>query len=171
MAEVITVTALNRYVKTLLDHNDLLYDVALRGEIANFVQNAKSGHCYFFLRDGQCSVKAVMFRSDARQLAFRPQDGMQVVVRCRVTLYERDGAFQVYVNAMFPDGVGEAQLALNSSRPNCRQRDCLPPSTKSPCPLSPRGSGWSPAAPARRCRTSRTSSDAGGLRCGCCCAR
>ena len=72
MAEVITVTALNRYVKTLLDHNDLLYDVALRGEIANFVQNAKSGHCYFFLRDGQCSVKAVMFRSDARQLAFRP---------------------------------------------------------------------------------------------------
>lgn len=112
MAEVITVTALNRYVKTLLDRNDVLYDLALRGEIANFVQNAKSGHCYFSLRDGQCSVKAVMFRSDAQRLAFRPQEGMRVVVRCRVTLYERDGAFQVYVNAMFPDGIGEAQLAL-----------------------------------------------------------
>ena len=112
MAEVITVTALNRYVKTLLDRNDILYDLALRGEIANFVQNAKSGHCYFSLRDGQCSVKAVMFRSDAQRLAFRPQEGMRVVVRCRVTLYERDGAFQVYVNAMFPDGIGEAQLAL-----------------------------------------------------------
>ena len=72
MAEVITVTALNRYVKTLLDRNDVLYDLALRGEIANFVQNAKSGHCYFSLRDGQCSVKAVMFRSDAQRLAFRP---------------------------------------------------------------------------------------------------
>ena len=112
MAEVITVTALNRYVKTLLDRNDVLYDLALRGEIANFVQNAKSGHCYFSLRDGQCSVKAVMFRSDAQRLAFRPQEGMRVVVRCRVTLYERDGAFQAYVNAMFPDGIGEAQLAL-----------------------------------------------------------
>ena len=112
MAEVITVTALNRYVKTLLDRDDVLYDLALRGEIANFVQNAKSGHCYFSLRDGQCSVKAVMFRSDAQRLAFRPQEGMRVVVRCRVTLYERDGAFQVYVNAMFPDGIGEAQLAL-----------------------------------------------------------
>ena len=112
MAEVITVTALNRYVKTLLDRNDILYDLALRGEIANFVQNAKSGHCYFSLRDGQCSVKAVMFRSDAQRLAFRPQEGMRVVVRCRVTLYERDGAFQAYVNAMFPDGIGEAQLAL-----------------------------------------------------------
>ena len=112
MAEVITVTALNRYVKTLLDRNDVLYDLALRGEIANFVQNVKSGHCYFSLRDGQCSVKAVMFRSDAQRLAFRPQEGMRVVVRCRVTLYERDGAFQVYVNAMFPDGIGEAQLAL-----------------------------------------------------------
>ena len=114
MAEVITVTALNRYVKTLLDHNDLLYDVALRGEIANFVQNAKSGHCYFFLRDGQCSVKAVMFRSDARQLASAPgRDAGGGPLR--VTLYERDGAFQVYVNAMFrtvwrgPAGPGTAQ--------------------------------------------------------------
>ena len=141
MAEVITVTALNRYVKTLLDHNDLLYDVALRGEIANFVQNAKSGHCYFFLRDGQCSVKAVMFRSDARQLAFRPQDGMQVVVRCRVTLYERDGAFQVYVNAMFPDGVGEAQLALEQLKAKLQAEGLFAPEHKKPLPAFPQRIG------------------------------
>ena len=67
MAEVITVSALNRYVKTLLDANDALFDLALRGEIANFVQNARSGHCYFSLRDDVCSVKAVMFRTDARR--------------------------------------------------------------------------------------------------------
>lgn len=86
MAEVITVSALNQYVKTLLDANDLLFDLALRGEIANFVQNARSGHCYFSLRDASASVKAVMFRSDARRLGFRPEEGMKVVVRCRATL-------------------------------------------------------------------------------------
>ena len=82
MAEVITVSALNRYVKSLFDANDRLFDLALRGEVANFVQNARSGHCYFTLRDEQASVKAVMFRSDARRLAFRPEEGMRVVVRC-----------------------------------------------------------------------------------------
>ena len=108
MAEVISVSALNQYVKTLLDANDILFDLALRGEIANFVQNARSGHCYFSLRDAAASVKAVMFRSDARRLGFRPEEGMKVVVRCRATLYERDGAFQVYVNEMFTDGNGSA---------------------------------------------------------------
>ena len=73
MAEVITVSALNHYVKMLLDANDRLFDIALRGEIANFVQNARSGHCYFSLRDEASSVKAVMFRADARRLAFRPR--------------------------------------------------------------------------------------------------
>ena len=75
MAEVISVSALNQYVKTLLDANDLLFDLAPRGEIANFVQNARSGHCYFSLRDETSSVKAVMFRSDARRLGFRPKRG------------------------------------------------------------------------------------------------
>ena len=64
MAEVISVSALNRYVKNLLDVNDVLFDLALRGEIANFVQNARSGHCYFSLRDEAASVRAVMFRSE-----------------------------------------------------------------------------------------------------------
>ena len=79
MAEVISVSALNRYVKNLLDVNDVLFDLALRGEIANFVQNARSGHCYFSLRDEAASVRAVMFRSDARRLGFQPEEGMKVV--------------------------------------------------------------------------------------------
>ena len=65
MADVISVSDLNHYVKTLLDVNDGLFDLALRGEIANFVQNARSGHCYFSLRDDACSVKAVMFRTES----------------------------------------------------------------------------------------------------------
>ena len=89
MAEVITVSALNRYVKSLFDANDRLFDLALRGEVANFVQNARSGHCYFTLRDEQASVKAVMFRSDARRLGFRPEEGMKVV--CDVVLLFMSG--------------------------------------------------------------------------------
>ena len=138
MAEVITVSALNRYVKTLLDANDALFDLALRGEIANFVQNARSGHCYFSLRDDICSVKAVMFRTDARRLAFRPEEGMRVVVRCRATLYERDGAFQLYVNDMFPDGIGAAQLALEQLKAKLEQEGLFAPEHKKPLPEFPK---------------------------------
>ena len=138
MAEVITVSALNRYVKTLFDANDVLFDLALRGEIANFVQNARSGHCYFTLRDEACSVKAVMFRSDAMRLAFRPEEGMRVVVRCRATLYERDGAFQLYVNAMFPDGLGAAQLALEQLKAKLEKEGLFAAEHKKPLPKFPK---------------------------------
>ena len=138
MAEVITVSALNRYVKSLFDANDLLFDLALRGEVANFVQNARSGHCYFTLRDEAASVKAVMFRSDARRLAFRPEEGMRVVVRCRATLYERDGAFQIYVNEMFPDGIGSAQLALEQLKARLEQEGLFDTALKKPLPAYPK---------------------------------
>lgn len=138
MAEVITVSALNHYVKTLLDANDALFDLALRGEIANFVQNARSGHCYFTLRDEASSVKAVMFRADARRLAFRPEEGMRVVVRCRATLYERDGAFQLYVNDMFPDGVGAAQLALEQLKAKLEKEGLFDAEHKKPLPTFPK---------------------------------
>lgn len=137
MAEIITVTALNRYVKALLDANDVLFDLALRGEIANFVQNSRSGHCYFSLRDEQCSVKAVMFRSDARRLGFRPEEGMRVIVRCRVTLYERDGAFQVYVSDMFPDGIGSAQFAFEQLKAKLDAEGLFAAEHKVPLPAYP----------------------------------
>ena len=138
MAEVISVSALNQYVKTLLDANDILFDLALRGEIANFVQNARSGHCYFSLRDANASVKAVMFRSDARRLGFRPEEGMKVVVRCRATLYERDGAFQIYVHEMFPDGIGAAQLAFEQLKAKLEQEGLFAAEHKKPLPAYPK---------------------------------
>ena len=138
MAVVMTVSALNRYVKTLFDANDALFDLALRGEIANFVQNARSGHCYFTLRDEACSVKAVMFRSSAARLAFRPEEGMRVVVRCRATLYERDGAFQIYVNEMFPDGIGAAQLALEQLKAQLEKEGLFAQEHKKPLPAYPK---------------------------------
>lgn len=138
MAEVISVSALNQYVKRLLDIDDGLFDLALRGEIANFVQNARSGHCYFSLRDETASVKAVMFRSDARQLGFRPEEGMKVIVRCRATLYERDGAFQIYVNNMFPDGIGSAQLAFEQLKAKLDKEGLFAPEHKKPLPAFPK---------------------------------
>lgn len=137
MAEVISVSALNRYVKALFDANDTLFDLALRGEIANFVRNARSGHCYFTLRDEACSVKAVMFRSDASRLAFRPEEGMRVVVRCRATLYERDGAFQLYVTEMFPDGIGAAQLALEQLKAKLEKEGLFDAAHKKTLPAFP----------------------------------
>lgn len=138
MADVITVSQLNRYVKSMLDREDALFDLALQGEIYNFVRNSRSGHCYFSLRDAECSVKAVMFRSEASRLAFRPEEGMWVVVRCRATLYERDGAFQVYVNAMFPDGIGAAQLALEQLKRKLEQEGLFDLDRKKPLPAYPR---------------------------------
>ena len=138
MAEVISVSALNQYVKTLLDASDLLFDLALRGEIAMVVENARSGHCYFSLRDETSSVKAVMFRSDARRLGFRPEEGMKVIVRCRATLYERDGAFQVYVNDMFPDGIGSAQLAFEQLKAKLDREGLFAAERKKPLPRFPK---------------------------------
>ncbi len=114
MAEVISVSALNHYVKTLLDVNDVLFDLALRGEDRQLCAERPQRALLLFPAGRSRSVKAVMFRSDARRLAFRPEEGMQVVVRCRATLYERDGAFQVYVNEMFPDGSARHSWPLNS---------------------------------------------------------
>lgn len=112
MAEVITVAALNKYVKSILESDLVLPGLAIRGEITNFVNHVKSGHWYFTLRDETASVKAVMFRQDARQLGFIPEEGMRVVVRCKVSLYETTGAFQIYVKNIIPDGVGAAQMAF-----------------------------------------------------------
>ena len=79
-----------------------------------------------------------MFRTDARRLAFRPEEGMRVVVRCRATLYERDGAFQVYVNDMFPDGIGSAQLAFEQLKAKLDQEGLFAVEHKKPLPQFPR---------------------------------
>ena len=138
MAEVITISALNRYVKSVLDSDRFLYGIALKGEIANFVHHYKSGHYYFSLRDETASVKAVMFRQDARRLAFQPEEGMRVIVRCRVSLYEATGAFQVYVTDMFPDGLGAAQMAFEQLKARLEKEGLFRPEAKQPIPERPR---------------------------------
>lgn len=138
MANIIKVSALNAYVKSLLDSDPVLTDIAIQGEIANFVHHYKSGHYYFSLRDERASVKAVMFSRDARRLAFTPQEGMHVLVRCRVSLFERDGAFQVYAEDMFPDGIGSAQMAFEQLKQRLQNEGLFLAEHKKALPQYPR---------------------------------
>ena len=137
MAEIITVTALNRYVKNLLERDAVLDGLAIRGEISGFVNHYKSGHYYFSLRDEQCAVKAVMFSRDARRVPFMPENGMKVILRGRVSLFERDGSFQLYVEEMIPDGVGAMQLALEQLKTKLAKEGLFDAAHKKPLPTEP----------------------------------
>lgn len=109
---VITVKQLNSYVKSLLEGDVRLSSVYLKGEISNFKNHYQSGHLYFSLKDGDAVIKAVMFRMSAAYLKFVPQDGMSVICRGRVSLYERDGSYQFYAEEMIPDGIGDLAVAF-----------------------------------------------------------
>ena len=105
-----SVTELNVYIKRLLDGDRTLSSVTVKGEISNFKCHS-SGHLYFSLKDSEGQVKAVMFRSDAARLKFAVESGMRVVVHGSVSAYTRDGAYQIYVSSMQPDGIGALYLA------------------------------------------------------------
>lgn len=137
MAEVISVSALNKYVRSVLESDAVLPGLGIRGEISNFVRNSKSGHCYFSLVDAKAGVRVVMFRGDADTLAFRPENGMQVVIRGRVSLYERDGTFQIIAEYLFPDGVGAAQMAFEQLKQRLEAEGLFAPEQKKQLPEFP----------------------------------
>jgi len=107
---IYTVSQVNTYVKSLLEEDNTLAGLYLSGEISNFTAH-RSGHLYFSLKDDSAVIKAVMFKFSAMRLRFRPQNGMRVVVRGRVSLYERDGQYQLYADDIIPDGIGALNLA------------------------------------------------------------
>ena len=112
MNQAITVSQLNRYIKLKIDHDVKLNDICIIGEISNFKNHIKTGHFYFSLKDDESIVKAVMFRQNAYKVKSALKDGMRVVVRGQVSVYERDGSYQIYVSEIIPDGAGDLALAF-----------------------------------------------------------
>ena len=132
--EILTVSQLNRYVKSLLDGDFRLRDLFLRGEISNYTRHYRSGHLYFTLKEGGSAVKAVMFAGYAQELAFEPENGMAVILRCSVSLYERDGNYQIYVYEMQPDGRGALQVAFEQLYRKLQVQGLFDETNKKPIP-------------------------------------
>ena len=137
MADYISVTALNRLAKDVLAECEPLNSLVVCGEISNFTRHYKSGHLYFTLKDDAASIKAVMFRDKARLLRFAPQNGMLVLAYGRVTIYERDGAFQFYADYLRPFGAGAAQMAFDALKKKLEAEGLFAPEHKRPLPAVP----------------------------------
>ncbi len=138
---IISVSQLNYYVKSLLDNDPHLSSVFLTGEISNLTDHYKSGHIYFSLKDKNSVVRAVMFAGNARNLKFKPEEGMKVIALCRVSLYEPTGNYQIYVEDMQPDGIGALTLAFEQLKKRLEEKGIFSDENKKPIPRFPRTVG------------------------------
>ena len=138
---VLTVSQLNFYIKSVIDSEANLENIFLTGEISNFTDHYQSGHFYFSLKDNKSVVKAVMFAGFARRVKFRPQNGMKVIVRGRVAVYEAAGVYQVYVEDMQPDGVGALNLAFEQLKEKLSKEGLFDPRKKKSLPKYPQKVG------------------------------
>lgn len=109
---VVTVTELNEYIKAKIDGDSFLSRVTVKGEISNFTNHYKTGHFYFTIKDEGSLIKAVMFRSAASKISFVPENGMKIIAKGRVSAFVRDGQYQLYCDAMEPDGIGALYFAF-----------------------------------------------------------
>ncbi|MBE6595324.1 MAG: exodeoxyribonuclease VII large subunit [Ruminococcaceae bacterium] len=134
---ILTVTDLNEYLKMLMDGNPLLTNLYVKGEISNFTNHYKTGHFYFSLKDEGGAVRGVMFRSYAQRLAFLPENGMKVIVHGRVSVFPRDGQYQIYVDDMQPDGIGALWIAYEQLRRRLEAEGLFDPARKRPLPPYP----------------------------------
>ncbi|MDO4153758.1 MAG: exodeoxyribonuclease VII large subunit [Clostridia bacterium] len=134
---VLSVSQLNRYVKSRMDADENLFNVFLVGEISNFTDHYKTGHFYFSLKDEEAQIKAVMFRQNALKVKFRPENGLRVIVRGRVSLYEAAGSYQIFVDDMQPDGVGALNLAFEQLKERLEKEGLFDAAHKKPLPRFP----------------------------------
>ena len=109
--QILSITQINEYIRTLMDSDMLLAGLAVRGEISNY-KMYPSGHHYFTLKDEGGALKCVMFKGSAMRLRFRPENGMKVIAMGKISVYPRDGAYQLYCSNLTPDGVGDLHVAF-----------------------------------------------------------
>lgn len=138
--EPITVSALNRYVKNLVDNDEILNMVYIRGEISNFKAHY-TGHMYFTLKDESSLIKCVMFKTYTSNLNFVPKDGMSVVILGSVSVYERDGIYQIYVKGMEIDGVGALYAEYEKLKEKLASEGLFDDKYKKKIPMLPRSIG------------------------------
>lgn len=133
---VLSITQLNEYIRSRMDADPLLNQVAVRGEISNY-KMYPSGHHYFTLKDESSALKCVMFKGNAMRLRFRPENGMKVIAMGKVSVFPRDGAYQLYCTAMAMDGVGDLYAAFEQLKKKLAAQGLFDPAHKKPLPKYP----------------------------------
>ena len=137
MSSILTVSQINRYIASMIKGDKKLHGILAKGEISNFTCHNKTGHLYFTLKDSETSIKAIMFSNMASQLNFTPSSGMKVIVSADVRVYERDGAYQLYVTDMQPDGLGAMYLAFEQLKERLSAEGIFSTEHKKPIPQMP----------------------------------
>lgn len=138
---VLTVSGLNAYIKSIFESDENLRYVFLSGEISNFTAHSRSGHMYFSLKDEKCTVRCVMFAGFARGIRFQPEDGMDVLVRGKVSVYEVSGQYQVYVEDMQPIGQGVSSIAFEKLKQKLLKEGLFDDEHKKALPVYPQRIG------------------------------
>ncbi len=138
---VLTVTQLNTYIKSVIDSDLNLNTVFLQGEISNFTNHYRTGHYYMSIKDGESSIKAVMFKYSNQRLRFMPENGMSVMLRGKVSVFERDGQYQLYIDDMQPDGAGVLALAFEQLKQKLAEQGMFDPDKKKAIPFMPKRVG------------------------------
>lgn len=132
----ITVTELNKYVKSRIDQDEYLNNVLVKGEISNF-KHHYTGHFYFTLKDENSLIKCVMFKTYADQMKFEPKDGMKVIIFGSVSVFERDGVYQIYAKSMDEDGLGDLYLAYEQLKEKLSKEGLFDEANKKKIPFMP----------------------------------
>ena len=134
--QVLSITQINEYIRGKMDSDALLNQVAVRGEISNY-KRYPSGHHYFTLKDENAALKAVMFKGNAMRLRFQPENGMKVIAMGKISVFPRDGAYQLYCTAMAMDGVGDLYAAFEQLKKKLAAQGLFDPAHKKPLPKFP----------------------------------
>ena len=135
-SNILSPSQVSGYIKTWMDRDRLFSGLLIRGELSNY-KMYPSGHHYFTLKDAEGALRCVMFRGDAASLRFRPQNGMQVIAAGRVTVFPRDGQYQLYCTRLIPEGAGDLHLAFEQLKEKLARQGLFDPAHKKPLPEFP----------------------------------